>query len=147
MQKAMRGARLTLGRHIVAEMYGCDRRYLSDPQLMEELLIEAARKAELTIVASKTHNFIPGVTSLVIVGESHLAIHTWPEYGYAALDVFVCGSKDPWKAYNVVYEKLKPERVKVTELKRGVITVPRKGRDTAGNMVVREPIISSSHSS
>jgi S-adenosylmethionine decarboxylase proenzyme len=134
--------KLTLGRHIVAEMYGCDDNYLSNPQLMEELLLEAARRADLTIVASKTHNFIPGVTSLVIVGESHLAIHTWPEYGYAAVDIFVCGSKDPWRAYNVIYEKLKPERVKVTELKRGIITLPRASLTLNDEVTVRKTVLS-----
>ncbi|MEM2740229.1 MAG: adenosylmethionine decarboxylase [Candidatus Bathyarchaeia archaeon] len=137
----MRGVKLTLGRHIVAEMYGCDKDYLSNPQLMEELLLEAARRAELTIVTSKTHNFIPGVTSLVIVGESHLAIHTWPEYGYAAVDVFVCGSKDPWRAYDVIYERLKPERVKATELKRGVITMPGASLALDGRIAVRKTVV------
>lgn len=138
----MRGVRLTLGRHIIAEMYGCNKDYLSNPQLMEELLLEAARRAELTIIASKTHNFIPGVTSLVIVGESHLAIHTWPEYGYAAVDVFVCGSKDPWIAYDAIYEKLKPEKVRVTELERGIVTIPEASLASDGRIGVRKTVVS-----
>lgn len=112
---------LSLGRHIVAEFYGCDEGKLTDCRLMEELLVKAAREAGLTIVDSKTHNFIPGVTSLVIVGESHLAVHTWPEYSYVAVDIFVCGNKDPWKAYRVIYELLKPEKVSVIELRRGIL--------------------------
>ena len=109
-----------LGRHLIAEFFGCDSSVLSDSKKLEEILLEAAEAANLTVIRSATHFFDPGATSLVLIGESHLSIHTWPEYGHATVDVFVCGEKDPWIAYRVIEERLKPKEAKVVELPRGI---------------------------
>ncbi|RLF15628.1 MAG: adenosylmethionine decarboxylase [Thermoprotei archaeon] len=112
-----------LGRHLILEIQGCDPEKLAKAEEIERLLVEAARKSQLTIMGVKTHYFNPGATSMVIIGESHLSIHTWPEYGYAAVDIFVCRGKDPWKACKVIIEALKPEKVRALEIKRGVDTL------------------------
>ncbi len=112
-----------LGRHLIIEFQGCDPEKLTRAEEVEKILLEAARSSELTIMEVKTHFFNPGATSMVIIGESHLSIHTWPEYGYAAVDIFVCGGKDPWKACKVMVEALRPKRVKALEIKRGLDTL------------------------
>ncbi len=111
---------MELGRHLIVELQGCDPEKLTRAEEVEKLLLEAARRSELTIMGVKTHYFNPGATSMVIIGESHLSIHTWPEYGYAAVDIFVCRGKDPWKAFEVIARELRPEKVKALEIKRGV---------------------------
>ena len=114
---------MELGRHLIIEVQGCDPEKLTKAEEIEKLLLEAARRSQLTVMGVKTNFFNPGATSMVIIGESHLSIHTWPEYGYAAIDIFVCRGKDPWKACKVIIEALKPEKVKALEIKRGVDTL------------------------
>ena len=83
-----------LGLHILMEFYDCSPTVLDDDKLLEELMIEAAEKASATIIKSVFHKFSPqGVTGVVVVAESHLAIHTWPEKQYAAVDFFTCNDK------------------------------------------------------
>ena len=83
---------------------------------------KAAKKAGATVVNSVFHLFNPwGVSGAVIISESHLTIHTWPEYGYAALDLFTCGdSVNPWIAFDYLEEELKAGRTESTELPRGM---------------------------
>lgn len=114
---------MELGRHLIVELQGCDPEKLAHAEEVEKLLIEAARSSDLTIIGVKTHFFNPGATSMVIIGESHLSIHTWPEYGYAAVDIFVCGDKDPWRAFEVIARGLRPERIKALEIRRGLDTL------------------------
>lgn len=81
-----------LGTQWTAELYGCDAAVLDDVERITSCMLEAATVARATIVGSRFHRFSPhGVSGVVIIAESHLAIHTWPEHGYAALDVFSCG--------------------------------------------------------
>ena len=83
-----------VGLHILMEFYDCLPTVLDDDKLLEELMIEAAEKASATIIKSVFHKFSPqGVTGVVVVAESHLAIHTWPEKQYAAVDFFTCNDK------------------------------------------------------
>ena len=83
-----------VGLHILMEFYDCSPTVLDDDKLLEELMIEAAEKASATIIKSVFHKFSPqGVTGVVVVAESHLAIHTWPENQYAAVDFFTCNDK------------------------------------------------------
>ncbi len=111
-----------LGRHIIAEFLGCSSEVLNDIKALRKELIKAAERAGATIVEEAFHKFEPqGVSGIVIIGESHLSIHTWPEYGYAAVDIFTCGEyADPWKAYEELKSVLKPKYVSVMEVKRGV---------------------------
>jgi len=112
-----------LGVHILAEYYGCNNDILNDRDKIEQYLNEAAKIAGATVVASAFHNFNPyGVSGVVVIAESHLSIHTWPEYGYAAVDIFTCGNTvDPWKAYTYLKDKLMSSDFSTMEMKRGLL--------------------------
>ena len=110
-----------LGRHILAEFYDCDPRILNDTEMIELYMKRAAIECGATIVNSTFHTFNPhGVSGVVVIAESHLAIHTWPEYGYAAVDVFTCGDTvDPKVATEVLRESLRAQRIETVEIRRG----------------------------
>ena len=110
-----------LGRHILVEMYNCDKEVLNDHKLIEQYMNEAAEKSGATIVQSVFHMFNPwGVSGAVIIQESHLTIHTWPEYGYAAIDLFTCGdSVNPWIGFDYLKDMLKSDKTETTEVVRG----------------------------
>ena len=113
-----------LGRHILAEFYDCDQDILNDYEKVELHMKRAAIECGATIVSSTFHKFNPhGVSGVVVIAESHLAIHTWPEYGYAAVDVFTCGETvDPWIAAESLKESLRADNIKTVEINRGEIT-------------------------
>ena len=110
-----------LGRHLIVEYTGCDRNILDDARLIEEHMNNAAKAAGATVIQSVFHQFSPqGVSGVVVIAESHISIHTWPEYGYAAVDFFTCGEAvDPRKAQDYMKEKLHAD-VYSNELKRGI---------------------------
>lgn len=112
-----------LGRHILAEFYNCNSNVLNNVELIEQAMTDAAVECGATVVEKKFHMFSPyGVSGVVIISESHLAIHTWPEFGYAAVDLFTCGdSCDPMVAYEYLKEKLNSTKGIYTELKRGIL--------------------------
>ena len=111
-----------LGRHLIVEMWGVDPVLLDDEATLRELLVEAAKKAGGRVMGVLFHKFEPqGVTGVVAIAESHISIHTWPEYEYAAMDIFTCGSHvDPWEALDHSLKSLRPRAVNVFEVKRGV---------------------------
>lgn len=110
----------TQGRHLVAEYGGCDPVVLDDAQALEALLRDAARAARATVVGSLFHSFEPhGKTGLLLIAESHLTIHTWPEAGYAAVDFYTCGDGDLDAAHRVLSEGLRASRFDVRTLDRG----------------------------
>lgn len=115
-----------LGRQVLAEFTGCDPARLSDPSIITEAMLRAAEATGATIVAHSFHHFSPhGVSGAVIIAESHLAIHTWPEYGYAAADVFTCGETvDPWAALESLKADLGAGQVSMLELRRGQLGLP-----------------------
>lgn len=112
-----------LGRQVLAELFECDKNKLNDLDYVKKAMIEAAIDANATIVGYKFHKFTPqGVSGVVIIAESHLAIHTWPEHGYAAIDIFTCGSRtEPRLALKALGRAFRAKRVKYKELKRGAI--------------------------
>lgn len=118
----------SLGKHILVEMYDCDKRKLNNHARVQEMMETAAKVAKATVVASEFHQFNPyGVSGAVIIAESHLTIHTWPEYGYAAVDVFTCGEEiDPWVCVRHLISELKPKSHQALELKRGTLGLPSK---------------------
>ena len=111
-----------LGRHILAEFFECNPNVLNNVKLIEKLMVDAAIKCGATVIEKKFHMFSPyGVSGVVIISESHLAIHTWPEYGYAAVDLFTCGDNcDPIIAYDYLKEGLHSVSASYSELKRGL---------------------------
>jgi len=119
-----------LGRHILVEYFNCDRVLLNDPVRLENCLKEAAVKTGAHILSSTFRTFEPhGVSGVVIVAESHLAIHTWPEYGILLGDFFTCGEQaNPWKAHDYLKGILKPTHSKEQEILRGImgVDVPHK---------------------
>ena len=95
----------TLGRHLLVEYWGCVRDVLDDRFLLEASLQRAAIASNATIVSVVFHQFNPhGVSGVVVVEESHLSIHTWPEQGYAAVDFYTCGEADPMNAHAVLLD-------------------------------------------
>ena len=79
---------------MLIELHGCNAELLNNPAALKELLLEAVRRGHGTIVTDVFHTFSPcGVSSVIVIAESHVAIHTWPEHGYAAVDIFSCGNK------------------------------------------------------
>lgn len=112
-----------LGRQVLAELLECDKKRLNDLDYVKKAMIEAAIDSNATVVGYKFHKFAPqGVSGVVIIAESHLAIHTWPEHGYAAVDIFTCGSKtEPKLAFKRLRLAFRAKRVKYKELKRGII--------------------------
>ena len=117
-----------LGRHILVEYYNCDKAVLNSHGQIEKHMVEAAKKANATVVTSTFHMFNPwGVSGAVIIQESHLTIHTWPEYGYAAVDLFTCGDTvNPWIAFDYLQKKLGAEKTDSTEISRGLVDRIRK---------------------
>ena len=111
-----------LGRHLIVELYECDPKILNDLDAIRQHMLDATRATHATIVGDSFRHFQPhGVSGAVIISESHLTIHTWPEYGYAALDFFTCGENtDPWQALVHLKSALKAGNEKVIELSRGL---------------------------
>lgn len=112
----------TRGRHVMLELWGCDERLLDIPSHISKLMRKAATASKAKPVASVCRHFDPqGVSGIMMVQESHFAIHTWPEHGYAAIDAFTCGERcDPMKAVEVFKKGLKAQDVEVREITRGV---------------------------
>ena len=110
-----------LGRHILVEMYRCDKTSLNDPVYLEETLSHAAHLAGASIVSRTFHHFAPyGVSGVIVISESHLTIHTWPEYGYASLDLYTCGNDtDSRKAFDYIHSKIGAQHTSTVELRRG----------------------------
>ncbi|MEW6227814.1 MAG: adenosylmethionine decarboxylase [Bacillota bacterium] len=112
----------TLGRHILCEAYECDPKVLDDIEAVKMIMVDAALRAGAEIREVAFHKFSPqGVSGVVVISESHLAIHTWPEHKYAAVDVFTCGEKvDPTVACRHISDQFKARRILASEVKRGV---------------------------
>ncbi|MDK2835369.1 MAG: S-adenosylmethionine decarboxylase [Thermosediminibacterales bacterium] len=117
-----------LGRHILAEIYGCDAEILNNRSLIEKIMVNAALEAGAEVREVAFHKFSPqGVSGVVVISESHFAIHTWPELGYAAVDVFTCGERvNPWDACNYITNMFNAKHMTATEVKRGIFEQPVK---------------------
>ena len=112
-----------LGRHVLAEIYGCEFDILNDIKKVETIMVNAALEAGAEVREFVFHKFSPqGVSGVVVISESHLAIHTWPELGYAAVDVFTCGDKvNPWDACNYLTECFCATHMAAKETERGIM--------------------------
>ena len=115
-----------LGRQILIEFYDCESEVLTDRDRIHQYMLEAACHAGATVISDTFHHFKPdGVSGVVVIAESHISIHTWPEHRYAAVDVFTCGdSVDPWSVPRYLQEKLEAENVSSMEIKRGLFPTP-----------------------
>ena len=111
-----------LGRHLLLELFDCDLDAINNLEAVKSALVEAAKRAQATIVDVVFHEFNPfGVSGVVVIVESHLSIHTWPEYRYAAVDIFSCGEMlKPEVAARYLVEQFGAERTSVVEMQRGM---------------------------
>ena len=111
-----------LGRHLLIELFDCDSDAINNLEAVKGTLVEAAKRAHATIVDVVFHEFNPfGISGVVVIAESHLSIHTWPEYRYAAVDIFSCGDVlQPEVAASYLVEQFAAERTSVVEVQRGL---------------------------
>ena len=110
------------GVHLLADFHGVDGALLVSPEAIDSLLRQAATAAGATILHSHFHSFGPqqGVTGVLLLAESHISIHTWPEFGFAAADIFMCGLAAPNLALDVIERALQPEQRDIKTIQRGV---------------------------
>jgi S-adenosylmethionine decarboxylase len=108
------------GLHLLLDLWGA--RNLNDPAAVEMALRDAALAADATILNVHLHHFSPsgGVSGVLVLAESHISIHTWPERDFAAIDIFVCGACDPYKAVPVLRRSFDAQSIQVTEQRRGM---------------------------
>jgi len=107
------------GIHLIAEFW--NGRIIEDPKKIEKILIEAVKKAKSIPLKVAIYKFSPqGLTGVVLLAESHIALHAWPEINYLAIDIFTCGNKAmPYRAFEYLKKTFKPKKVEIKELKRG----------------------------
>ncbi len=115
----------SLGRQILVEYYDCESEKINDVGFIESSLLEATRTSGATIISHNFHKFSPyGVSGVVVIAESHVSIHTWPEYNYAAVDIFTCGDTiDPWVIQEYLKEAFESKNISSMEMKRGMFKV------------------------
>jgi S-adenosylmethionine decarboxylase len=109
------------GRHLLLEMWDCNREILEDAGQITQIMCDAAGDAGATVVKSIHHEFNPpGITAVAILSESHISVHTWPIEGYVAVDIFTCGTvADPQLAIKGLLEAFEPKDHTSMEIKRG----------------------------
>ncbi len=117
----------SLGKHLIIELFHCDSTILNDLKTLEHHLLAAAKLSGATVIQPFFHQFSPhGITGVVVVAESHFSLHTWPEYGYCAVDIFTCGdSVNGREALDYLKKSFKAASVSVMEIKRGVLDLPQ----------------------
>ena len=122
-----------LGTHLLLELNNCNPRILNDLPFVRESLLFAAKEAGGTILSESFHQFEPqGVTGIVAIAESHVSIHTWPEYGYAAADIFTCGEHfKPERAAQLLIDRLEVKEPSIMAVKRGILPSLAKTRGSA----------------
>ncbi|MBF0330003.1 MAG: adenosylmethionine decarboxylase [Nitrospirae bacterium] len=113
-----------LGTHLLIELKDCNPEILKNLSMVKEVLVSAAKEAKATIVDVSFHEFNPfGISGMVVIAESHLSIHTWPEYAYAAIDIFTCGDIiKPETAAQYLIERFESRNPSIVEVKRGIIS-------------------------
>ena len=109
------------GSHLLVDLWGS--RGLDDMALMETTLRDAVAACGATLLHIHLHRFTDsgGISGVAVLAESHISLHTWPERGFAAFDIFMCGTCDPYQALPVLRRHLAPETVQLSEIKRGLV--------------------------
>jgi S-adenosylmethionine decarboxylase len=123
-----------LGIHLLIELWSCNRQKIDNLDYLEKIMSQAAEVAGATVLKTAFQDFNPqGVSGVVVIAESHLTIHTWPEYGYAAVDIFTCGTKvDPWRAAGFLKQELEAEQFSVRDFQRGIPENRQDNREEYG---------------
>jgi S-adenosylmethionine decarboxylase len=109
------------GTHLILDLW--DAKHLDDLEITEQALRDCVTRAGATLLHIHLHHFTPngGISGVAVLSESHISIHSWPERGYAALDVFMCGDAEPHKTIQVLREAFEPSHINVIEHKRGLV--------------------------
>lgn len=117
-----------LGNHLIVEMYDCCPVIINDTKRVESCLKHAVELSGAHMVQSVIHHFNPhGVSGVIVIEESHFSVHTWPEYGYCALDIFTCGTEvDYYTALEYIKGAFQSKHISVSEVKRGILDLPVK---------------------
>ena len=112
-----------LGCHLLLELKDCNPALLNDLSFIRRAMLTTAQDVGATVVGESFHHFTPqGVTGILAIAESHISIHTWPEYAYAAADIFSCGSSfRPWEAAKRLAEQLESKNPEIKEIPRGLM--------------------------
>ena len=112
----------TLGKHIILEMYECDFQILDNEEVILDAFRMAVKEAKMNLLNLSSHKFEPhGLTAVALLSESHMSIHTYPEFGYAAADVFTCGEEgDPNLAIEVLLKFINPKKKNIIYIPRGI---------------------------
>lgn len=112
-----------LGEHFILELYDCTRDTLDNLLKIQSTLLKAARIAGATIINHHFHKFSPqGVSGVIVIAESHLSIHTWPEHGYAAIDLFTCNMDMQLEgAFQLIKQEFKPLEMNIQRIERGIL--------------------------
>lgn len=110
-----------VGQHLIVELWDCQ--HLDSPEIIRKALEEAVEACQGTLLDMKIHSFSPqGVTGFALIAESHISVHTWPELGYAAVDVFTCGDRiDPEAAIKSFKKYFQPAHIQLMQIIRGVL--------------------------
>ncbi len=128
-----------IGTHLIIDAWDCPHELLNDKEAITQAMIQAIKEGEATLIDLTVHEFSPhGVTATATLAESHIAIHTWPEYGYFAADLFFCGEGKPHKAMEHLEEALQAGKYKIQEIKRGF--APNQPESLQTLEVVHEPV-------
>ena len=113
----------SLGSHLLIEFHNCNRDVLNSVEDIRSIMLESVQESGATLIQPFFHRFTPhGVSGICVVAESHFAVHTWPEHGYAAVDLFSCGEYDYEKALEVIARGLESDRWSASLVERGDIT-------------------------
>jgi S-adenosylmethionine decarboxylase len=122
-----KGGKVFAGTHLIIEVVNGTG--LDEEQRIEQAFRDCVDTCEATLLHIHTHKFTPqGVSGVAVLAESHISVHTWPEIGYGAFDVFMCGDADPWRAVEVLRSAFDAGEVRVRELLRGEGLVPEPAR-------------------
>lgn len=114
----------SLGTQILVELYNCNADKINDVEFIESAMLSATQNSGATIISHNFHKFNPhGVSGVVVIAESHVSIHSWPEYDYAAVDIFICGeSIDPRSIQADLKEAFESKNISSKEMKRGMFS-------------------------
>ncbi len=111
----------TIGRHLIAEFYGCQDTLLDDLEGIRRIMLQAAEVIGATVMGETFHRFSPqGVSGTVVISESHLSVHTWPEYNYVSVDIYTCGGLNPRLGFRHLEQQLGARDNRVQEILRGL---------------------------
>ncbi|HOT47175.1 MAG TPA: adenosylmethionine decarboxylase [Spirochaetota bacterium] len=112
-----------LGTHYLAEFFNCDRARIDDAAFIEQIMIDATKLSGATMIRPFFHQFSPqGVSGVIVIAESHFAIHTWPEHSYAAVDLFSCSDFNYKAALNHIRTTIGARHYTVAQVRRGILS-------------------------